>query len=81
MEEQCKFWNERKKKCELRKFLDANGLKDVPIGRVGKGHEETFCKTSLFKDCWKRQNLSEMIEDNIWEVKGSLGDDDTMLNE
>ena len=67
MYEKCEYWNELTNMCELRKHLEAIGLAPIfPIERPPEEHIKDYCTTKHAKDCWKREEVEEMINDSIF---------------
>lgn len=65
---QCQFWNELTNKCELRKHLEAIGLKPIfPIEPPPEEHIKDYCKTKNAKNCWKREAVDQMVDDSIYD--------------
>ena len=62
----CEFWNEGRKRCDVRRIRDTYGSSNTPIGKVPNGYYKKICTTKYYGLCMRRIHLKQLIETGAW---------------
>ena len=62
----CEFWNEGRKRCDVRRIIDTHDSTNTPIEKKPNRYYKEICTTDLHTFCWRRIHLKQIVKTGAW---------------
>lgn len=62
----CEFWNEGRKRCNVRYIIDTYDTSNTPIQKKPNGYYKKVCITDLHTICFRRIHLKQLVKTGAW---------------